>query len=145
MPKIFLELYCLANFANTFNTDACDIEIEKEEKKKKNLRYRDKKETKFVLAIVRSLAKIVPLEPAPITKGARKNWDTDIERTTTDKFFFFSLFLRSGYGYEIWFRFSKIWLDWFLFRYLGYITFWFDILKFGVMYDLGLERAKTEK
>ena len=69
------------------------------------------------------------------TSNAHKNWGTDIERTTTDKgfFFFFSIiFLDLGMKYElVW----EIWLDWFLFRYMGYIRFWFDFLKFGVIYD----------
>ena len=50
---------------NTFNADACNTEIE--EGKKKNLRYRDEKETEFVPATVRSIARIIPLEPAPVT------------------------------------------------------------------------------
>ena len=76
------------------------------------------------------------------TGNARKNWGMDVERTTTGKvfFFFFQYFLRSGY--EIWISFWEIWLDWFLFRYMGYIRFWFDFLKFGVIYGLGLERAR---
>ena len=51
---------------NTLNADACNTEI-KEGKKKKTLRYRDEKETEFVPAIVRSIARIIPLEPAPVT------------------------------------------------------------------------------
>ena len=49
---------------NTLNVDACNTEIEEE---KKNLRYRDEKETEFVPATVRSIARIIPLEPAPVT------------------------------------------------------------------------------
>ena len=49
---------------NTLNTDACNTEIEEE---KKNLWYRDEKETKIVPATVRSIAKIIPLKPAPVT------------------------------------------------------------------------------
>ena len=80
------------------------------------------------------------------TGNAHKNWGTDIERTTTDKgfffFFFFSIiFLDLGMKYElVW----EIWLDWFLFRYMGYIRFWFDFLKFGVIHGLGLERARQK-
>ena len=32
---------------NTLNADACNTEIEEGKKKKKNLRYRDEKETEF--------------------------------------------------------------------------------------------------
>ena len=51
---------------NTLNTNACDTEIEKEEKKK-NLQYRDEKETEFVPATIHSIARIIPLEPALVT------------------------------------------------------------------------------
>ena len=63
--KVKRTLTSVSPLMNTLNTDACDIEIEKEEKK--TLRYRDEKEIEFVLAIVRSLARIIPFEPAPVT------------------------------------------------------------------------------
>ena len=78
----------------------------------------------------------------------RDEKETDIERTTTGKFFFLIFnfyFLRSGYGFKIWIGFEKFgWIDF----YLGiWVTLGFDLifLKFRVIYDLGLERAKTEK
>ena len=63
--KVKRTLTSVSPLMNTLNADACDIEIEKEEKK--TLRYRDEKEIEFVLAIVRSLARIIPFEPAPVT------------------------------------------------------------------------------
>ena len=52
---------------NTLNTDACNTEIKEEKKKKKNLWYRNEKETEFVPATIRSIARIIPLEPALVT------------------------------------------------------------------------------
>ena len=65
--KVKLTLTSISPLMNTLNTDACDTEIEKEEKKKKTIQYRDGKETEFVPAIVHSLARIIPFELAPVT------------------------------------------------------------------------------
>ena len=62
--KVKLTLTSVSPLMNTLNTDACDTEIGKEEKK--NLAIQ-KKETEFVPATVRSIARIIPLKPAPIT------------------------------------------------------------------------------
>ena len=51
---------------NTLKADTCNTEI-KEEKKKKNLWYRNEMETEFVPATIRSIARIIPLEPALVT------------------------------------------------------------------------------
>ena len=61
-PMNTLSFCFLLNF---LNTNACNAEIEKEEKK--TLRYKDEKETEFVRTTIRSPAKIIPLEPAPVT------------------------------------------------------------------------------
>ena len=63
--KVKLTLTSVSPLMSTLNTEACDTGIEKEEKK--TLRYRDEKETEFVPATVHSLARIIPLEPAPVT------------------------------------------------------------------------------
>ena len=64
--KVKLTLTSVSPLMNTLNTDTCDTEIEKEEKKK-TLQYRDEKEIEFVPAIVHSLARIIPLKPALVT------------------------------------------------------------------------------
>ena len=67
--KVKLTLTSVSPLMNTLNTDACDTEIKKEgkKKKKKTLRYRDDKEIELIPATVRSLTRIIPLEPAPVT------------------------------------------------------------------------------